>query len=861
MAGSVLETLIVELKANDSELRREFEQIVRESKSGSDKVASHWQNVGAGMATVGTGMSLALTAPLMAVGVAGVRTASQLERVQASFETMTGSAATANKVLDELTKFGAETPFQFGELSSATTSLLAFGEGADTVVGTLRRIGDVASGVQAPIGDIAEVYGKARVQGTLFAEDINQLTGRGIPVTQEFSKQLGVSESAVKKLASEGKITFPMLEQAFISLTSEGGRFADMMERQSQTTGGKWSTFIDSANMLAMSFSEYLLPSLNSAMDTATKWIDKLGDMDDGQKKNVVTLALVAGATGPVITTIGKLISTGAQLKAFWMAHNAAMLPLLGPAGILLGVVGGLYAVYSAMDAGKAVRAEQKANFDALLGSMQDYRDGLTTTTEAERQAAENSLRIQKEKLLKFIEIQEAFIASLTKQVKSDEARPWFQRMFTGMAEDETWKWIQDGQDELKKLKDELSQTDTQLQTTIDLKGTLPTGAPTGDGGNVPLPTGTDGTSTSKASAESAKRTWRDVANETSAAVNAADRAAERYTKQADITAALQEKADAAARGYDELVRRMDVPEGVLKRYERLRDLTAEAARNATPVDMPMPQALAQVKDAVAVPLAEASADVADAVEIPTPEVSADVAPARQIIGDFFQEVGGREISIKATAEVAPLKDIPMPKASSETHLFANSEGVRYDPNTGFNATGQNLLFDQEGYDAQTELNAEAWQRVNDQFLQGLTDVMAQAANQLGAAVATGDFSSMSAGDIGGSLLNMATPLLTAIPGIGPLATIGVGLLSGYLSNLDGSSNAKSAAERDAERGNNVSSITMQFFFTQTNQFQGGMNRDENVRKLNDHSKNGANAILEQVPLKRLMNKAGYRTP
>jgi hypothetical protein len=49
---------------------------------------------------------------------------------------------------------------------------------------TLRRIGDVSAGVQAPVGEIVELYGKARVQGRLFAEDINQLTGRGILIIQ-----------------------------------------------------------------------------------------------------------------------------------------------------------------------------------------------------------------------------------------------------------------------------------------------------------------------------------------------------------------------------------------------------------------------------------------------------------------------------------------------------------------------------------------------------------------------------------------------------------------------------------------------------------------------------------------------------
>ena len=79
------------------------------------------------------------------------------------------------------------------ELADAGRKLIAFGESADSVPETLRRIGDVSAGVQAPVNEIAELYGKARVQGRLFAEDINQLTGRGIPIIQQLARQFGAA--------------------------------------------------------------------------------------------------------------------------------------------------------------------------------------------------------------------------------------------------------------------------------------------------------------------------------------------------------------------------------------------------------------------------------------------------------------------------------------------------------------------------------------------------------------------------------------------------------------------------------------------------------------------------------------------
>lgn len=204
--------------------------------------------VGAGGILGGIGLSL--------------KFAADAEKTATSFRVLIGDATEANKVLADLRKFGAETPFEFPELADASKKLLAFGVSTDSLLPTLRRLGDVSAGLDIPIGELAEIYGKARVQGRLFAEDVNQLVGRGIPVIQEFAKQFGVTDDEVKKLVEDGKIGFSNLEQAFISLTSEGGKFSGLMAAQSQTLSGQISTLKDNVKGLATEFGEALLPTI-----------------------------------------------------------------------------------------------------------------------------------------------------------------------------------------------------------------------------------------------------------------------------------------------------------------------------------------------------------------------------------------------------------------------------------------------------------------------------------------------------------------------------------------------------------------------------------------------------------------------
>lgn len=197
----------------------------------------------------------------------GVKLAADLETTSIAFETMLKSGEAAKKLLGELKDFAKVTPFRQDDVVQAARQLLAFGTAADDIKPTLKSLGDLSSGTGVAIGELAELYGKARVQGTLYAEDINQLVGRGIPVIQEFAKQLGVSESQVKKLASEGKITFGNLQQAFADLTSEGGKFEGLMERLSGSTSGKFATLLDEIDELKLAFGEGILPTLTEFTD------------------------------------------------------------------------------------------------------------------------------------------------------------------------------------------------------------------------------------------------------------------------------------------------------------------------------------------------------------------------------------------------------------------------------------------------------------------------------------------------------------------------------------------------------------------------------------------------------------------
>ncbi len=108
----------------------------------------------------------------------------------------------------------------------------------------------------------ASLYGKARVAGRLYAEDVNQFLERGININENLAKQFGVQASEVKKLVEAGKVGFPELTKALQALHTDTGAFTGGMLRASQTLSGRMATLKDSIAAGGSSIGEhcYQLP-------------------------------------------------------------------------------------------------------------------------------------------------------------------------------------------------------------------------------------------------------------------------------------------------------------------------------------------------------------------------------------------------------------------------------------------------------------------------------------------------------------------------------------------------------------------------------------------------------------------------
>lgn len=225
----------------------------------------------------------------------------EFQAIEIALSTILGSEEKAMGLVAQLKDTAAKTPFDMKGVASGAKMLLAYGESADTVNDTLIKLGNIAAGLSQPLGDIVYLYGTTMTQGRLYTQDLNQFTGRGIPMIRELAKEFGVAESEVKKLVEEGKVGFPEVQRVVENLTNETGMFYNLMERQSAAVTGKIS-------------------NLEDAWASA---LDKMGQSSEG-----FLYAGIEGATylvehyETVLKILGTLITAYGSYKAALIAIN-----------------------------------------------------------------------------------------------------------------------------------------------------------------------------------------------------------------------------------------------------------------------------------------------------------------------------------------------------------------------------------------------------------------------------------------------------------------------------------------------------------------------------------------------------------
>lgn len=341
-------TRAAQLKAEQIDLKTELKETTSElkkQKSGVSGVSDEMKK----MKTLITGFIAAYGGKKLWDLLIGSN--AEMEQYTTSLEVMLGSASKASAMIEKMREFAAKTPLTLDNVISSGTMLMSYGVDEDNLLDTMTKLGDLASGNAEKMDRITLAYGQMLAKGKVTGEELRQMAEAGVPLQTALAESIGVIGEEFSKMVSAGKVGIDDLNKAITELTTGDGKFAGMMEKQSETMQGMLSTLQDNISEFFRKMGEGAFGEVKSALQEASdllaEW-EEDGTLDRWAQgvgvllKNLIAFlkqaisvgldfkeAIIAGAvalgTFKIAIGIGNVISaTVSAIKSFTTATKAA---------------------------------------------------------------------------------------------------------------------------------------------------------------------------------------------------------------------------------------------------------------------------------------------------------------------------------------------------------------------------------------------------------------------------------------------------------------------------------------------------------------------------------------------------------
>lgn len=180
----------------------------------------------------------------------------QFELQRVSLGAIIQDQTRANALFSEIKAFALKSPVSILDLTKYTKQIAAYRIETEKLFDTTKMLTDISVGLGVDLQRITLFYGQVRARGALFSSEIRQATEAGIPLVELLAKKYSelngqlVTASQVLKMVEKGMVGFEMVEEIFKDMTSAGGMFYEMQEKQGNTLYGLWAKLGDAAAVM-----------------------------------------------------------------------------------------------------------------------------------------------------------------------------------------------------------------------------------------------------------------------------------------------------------------------------------------------------------------------------------------------------------------------------------------------------------------------------------------------------------------------------------------------------------------------------------------------------------------------------------
>lgn len=316
----------------------------------------------------------------------------KLVKVRGEFELQNTALASilqnkdqADKLFGQITELAVKSPFTVKELTTYTKSLSAYSVEYEKLYDTTKMLADVSAGLGVDMQRLILAFGQVKAANFLRGTETRQFTEAGINMLGELAKYYSelegriVSVAEVQERQFKRMISFADVEEVFKRLTSAGGMFYNMQERQAETLAGMMSNLQDSIDIMFNSIGESNEGVLKGVISTLRTIVDNWEILANIIKSSAVGFTLyVASVTKAAIankafaaSNIEATISAGglnkATAKIITSMKSLAAFAKANPFVLIASAV--TLATFSILDHYKKVE-KAKEEYDVLTRSL-----------------------------------------------------------------------------------------------------------------------------------------------------------------------------------------------------------------------------------------------------------------------------------------------------------------------------------------------------------------------------------------------------------------------------------------------------------------------------------------------------------
>lgn len=398
------------IQSNLEQVNNKVAQTAQSMSNSFNNVGKNLNNLGQSFKNIGSTLAPASIA-MGLIGTKAISSAANFETLGIQLEILTGSAEKGKKLFQELATFSAQTPFELPDIVQATRTLLGSNIALKDVVATTKMLGDVSAGSGADIKSLAVVYGQVAGMTKLQGQDAMQFVSNGIPIWALLQKATGKSINQLRELATDGKISFDIVNKALTQATQKNGMYYQATEKLSKSLGGLYSTLKDNVNIAFGELGAEMVKAINlqklitQISDFAGKLTEKFKSLSPETKKFITYAVLIGSALAPVALVIGSLVGILGLAFTGLSALAGGFLFLTTPIGLITAGLAGLsIGIYSLKDSFVIVYDFLKDKFAGVFDYIAQKIKNIIETIAIFRIEASNLLKsIGLDKLSNFV--------------------------------------------------------------------------------------------------------------------------------------------------------------------------------------------------------------------------------------------------------------------------------------------------------------------------------------------------------------------------------------------------------------------------------------------------------------------------